>query len=80
MGAGQAELVEKLPAEGWLQWRGHGSPVRLEVERGIEAVELGVAVALGGEAFHLHQVEAIEAVLLGELAPEGGGGAEIRQT
>jgi hypothetical protein len=26
----------------------------LEVERGVEAVELGVAVAFGGEAFHLH--------------------------
>ena len=58
-------------------WR--GTPVRLEVERGIEAVELGVAVAIAGEALHLHQVKAIEAMLMGELAPEGGGGAGIRQ-
>ena len=28
---------------------------------------------------HLHQVEAIEDVLLGELAPQGGGGAGFRQ-
>ena len=79
MGAGQAEFVEELPAEWWLQWRGEGSPVGLEVEGGVEAVELGVAIAFGGEAFHLHQVEAIEAVLLGQLAPEGGGGAGIWQ-
>lgn len=79
MGAGQAELVEELPAEGGLQWRWDGSPVGLEVESGIEAIELGVAVAFGGEAFHLHQIEAIEAGLLGELAPKGGGGAGIRE-
>lgn len=54
MGPDQAELVEEFPAEGWLQWRREGSPVGLEVERGVEAVELGVAVAFGGEAFHLH--------------------------
>jgi hypothetical protein len=48
----------------------------LEVECGNEAVDIGVAVAFGGEAFHLHQDEAIKAVLLGELAPEGGGGAQ----
>lgn len=79
MGAGQSELVEELPAEVWLQWLGKGSPVRLEVERRIEAVERGLAVAFGGEAFHLHQVEAIEAVRLGELAPEVGRGSGIRQ-
>ncbi len=79
MGAGQAELVKELPAEGWLQWRGEGSPIGLEVEGGIEAVELGLTVAFGGEAFHLHQIKTIEAVLLGELAPEGCGGAGIGQ-
>ena len=61
-----------------MQWRGEESPVGLEVERGTEAVEFGMAVSFGGEAFHLHQVEAIEAVLLGELAPESGGGAGIQ--
>lgn len=54
MGSGQAEFVEQLPADVWLQWRGEGSPVGLEVERGIEAIELRVAVAFGVEAFHLH--------------------------
>jgi hypothetical protein len=54
MGSGQAKFVEQLPADVWLQWRGEGSPVGLEVERGIEAIELGVAVAFGVEAFHLH--------------------------
>jgi hypothetical protein len=53
--------------------------VRLEVERGIEAFELGVADVFAGEAFHLHQVEAIEAVLLGELSPDCGGGTGIWQ-
>ncbi len=72
-GGGQAELVEELSAEGWLQWRGEGSPV----ECGVEAVELGVAVAFGWEAFQFHQIEAIEALPLGELAPEGGGSAGI---
>ena len=57
-----------------------GSPVGLEVEGGIEAVDLGVAVAFGGEVFHLHQIEAIEAVLVSEMAPEGSGGAGIRQS
>ena len=55
---------------------GEECPVGLEVECGNEAVDIGVAVAFGGEAFHLHQDEAIKAVLLGELAPEGGGGAQ----
>ena len=76
MWAGQAELVEELPAEGWLQWWGKGCPVGLEVERIIEAVDIGVAVAFGGEAFHLYQGEAIRAVLLGDLALEGDGGAD----
>ena len=62
-----------------MQWRGKGSPVGLEVERGIEPVELGVAGAIGRNAFHLHQLEAIEAVLLGELAPELSGGSRMRQ-
>jgi len=56
-----------------------GSSVGLEVKGGIETVDLGVTVAFGGEVLHLHQIEANEAVLLSELAPEGGGGAGIRQ-
>ncbi len=55
MGADQAELVADLPAEGWLQWRGEGSPAGLEAESGIEAVDLGVTYAFGGEAFHFQQ-------------------------
>lgn len=79
MGPGQAELVEEFPAEGWLQWRGEGSPVGLEIEGGIEAVDFGLAAAFGGEAFHLHEVETIEPMLLGKLAPKGSGGAGIRK-
>lgn len=79
MGASQTELVEKLPAEGWMQLRGEGSPVGLEVESGIEAVERGLAGKIGVEAFHLHQLEVIKAVLLGQAAQEGDGGAGIPQ-
>jgi hypothetical protein len=52
----------------------------LEVECGIEAIEFGVAIAFVREAFHLHEKQTIEAVLLGELAPERGSGAGIRQS
>ncbi len=79
MGAGHAKFVEELPAEGGLQWRGEGSPLGLKVEGGTEAVELGVAGAIGGNAFHLQQIEVIEAVLLGELAPVFSGGSRMRQ-
>jgi hypothetical protein len=53
MGPGEAEFVEEHPAEGRLQLKGEGSPVGLEVEGGIEAVEIGVATAFGVEgSFH----------------------------
>ena len=79
MGAGQAELVEQVPAARWLAWGGERSPVGLEVERGVEAIELGAPLALCGEALHLYQIEVFEAAGLGLLAPEGGGGAGIGQ-
>ena len=65
---------------GWSLALWSGSPVGLEVEGGIEAIDLGVAVAFGGKVLHLHQIEAIEAVLVSELAPEGSGGEGIRQS
>jgi hypothetical protein len=73
MGARQAELVEQFPAAGWLAWGGERSPVGLEDERGVEAIELGAPLALCGEALHLHQIEAFEAAGLCLLAPEGDG-------
>ena len=75
MGTSQAGPVEQFPVAWWLAWRGERSPVGLEVERGVEAIDLGAALALCGEALHLHQIEDFEAAALGLLAPEAGGGA-----
>ncbi len=75
----QANLVEQFPSARWLPRRGQRTPIGLEVERGVVAIELGAPLALSGEALHLHQIEAFEATELGLLAPEGGSGKGIRQ-
>ncbi len=59
--AGQTELVEQVPAAWWLKLGGERFPAGLEVERGVEAIELGAPLALSGEALHLHQAEHLAA-------------------
>jgi hypothetical protein len=44
-GAGQAELVEELPVEGCLQWRGRDPQSGWKSRTAVEAVELRVAIA-----------------------------------